>query len=526
MLMATHQGRQRKMKFALWAASLGAALTLSSGAARAQAPLPAGSTPPEAPHVEAPATAPAAPEASPPGELLSDEPGLSVPSFVRTPDKHNEAYSRLSDVPIGLQPFPERPRLLVELNDHFLSPGYLTEGIKLPTGEIVRPSLWIFGNEQFGYQFFDNRTTTKNASEFVERLDLFTQLNLSATERAFYAIRPFDKERYNKRIYTSYEFDRDTGVNGTNADIESLFFEGDFGEIFPNLDIYDTKMLDYGFSVGRQPLLIQDGLLINANQLDAVTVTRNTLNGHGNLNFRITGMYAWDRVHRNNDIYDPKASLFGLFTESDYQKSTINIDVVYVDSTPMTGSAFYAAASAIQRLELFDRNWNTSFHVLTSQPTNQQTSATGRGTLLFSQISLTPHGTADLIYATGFWAIDNYSSAARNPEVGGPLGQTGILFASPAFGRYGAPLNNQASDVAGGAIGYQILLDSTRKQLIFELGGRKDTNDVGQGAIGFGARYQQACGRHFIFLLDSFITKQEKVEDPGVGARAVLQIKF
>jgi hypothetical protein len=525
MLMATNQGRQRKTRISLWAASLGAALTLG-GATFGQEHAPAGPAQSEAPPAAAPAISEHVLYSAPPSELHADEPGLAVPSFVRTPDKHNEAYSRLSDVPIGLQPFAERPRLLVELNDRFLSPGYLTEGIQLPTGEIVRPSLWVFGTEQFGYQFFDNRTTTKNASEFVERLDLFTQLNLSATERAFFAIRPFDKERNNKRIYESYQFDKDHLVSGTNGDIESLFFEGDFGEIFPNLDIYDSKMLDYGFSVGRQPVLIQDGLLINANRLDAVTVTRNTLNGNGNLNFRATGMYAWDQVHRNNDIYDPKAQLFGLFTESDYQKTTVNIDLAYVDSTHTTGSAFYAAASAIQRLELFDRVWNTSFHVLTSQPTNHQTTATGRGTLLFSQVSMTPHGTADLIYVNSFWAIDHFSSAARNPEVGGPVGQGGILFASPAFGRYGAPLNNQASDVAGAAIGYQILLDSTRKQLIFEIGGRKDTNDIEQGAIGLGARYQQAFGRHCILLLDSFITKQEKIDDPGVGARAILQIKF
>ena len=64
-------------------------------------------------------------------------------------------------------------------------------------------------------------------------------------------------------------------------------------------------MLDYGFSIGRQPVLIQDGLLINADQLDAVTVTRNTLNGGDVLNFRTTGMFAWNQVHRNDDIYDP-----------------------------------------------------------------------------------------------------------------------------------------------------------------------------------------------------------------------------
>jgi hypothetical protein len=147
--------------------------------------------------------------------------------------------------------------------------------------------------------------------------------------------------------------------------------------------------------------------------------------------------------------------------------------------------------------------------------------------LLFAQVSTTPHGTADLVYLTGFWAIDEFSSAARNPEVGGPLGgQGGILFASPAMGRYGSPLNNNTTDVAGGAIGYQILLDGTRKQLLFEFAGRKDTNDVHEGQLGLGARYQQAFGQHSILLLDSFVTKTEDVGGLGAGARCIWQIKF
>jgi hypothetical protein len=159
-------------------------------------------------------------------------------------------------------------------------------------------------------------------------------------------------------------------------------------------------------------------------------------------------------------------------------------------------------------------------------PTNQETLATGRGTLLFGQASMSPHGSPDLIYATGFWAIDKFSSAARNPEVGGPLGQVGILFASPAFGRFGAPLNNQATRAVGGAIGYQLFLDQTRKQLIFELGARTNTDDgPAAGQIGFGARYQQAFCRHFIMILDSFVAKQEKF-DVASGARAILLIKF
>ena len=186
--------------------------------------------------------------------------------------------------------------------------------------------------------------------------------------------------------------------------------------------MYDTKLLDYGFSIGRQPLLIQDGLLINADRLDAISVTRNSLNGHGDLNSRTTAFFAWNQVHRNDDINDPSAYLFGLFTENDFKVSTVNVDLVYVNAGSITGSAFYAGASAIQRLEGLHNTWNSSFHVLTSQPTDHPDSSTGRGELLFAQLSMTPHSTPNLVYITGFWAIDQFSSAAPQPRGRRPAG--------------------------------------------------------------------------------------------------------
>ena len=93
---------------------------------------------------------------------------------------------------------------------------------------------------------------------------------------------------------------------------------------------------------------------------------------------------------------------------------------------------------------------------------------TGTGTLLFSEISWTPHGTEDLVYVNAFWAIDEYTSVARAPDAGGPLGRVGILFAAVALGRYDSPLSNQAQDVAGAAVGWQKLWDDGRKQLILE----------------------------------------------------------
>ena len=228
--------------------------------------------------------------------------------------------------------------------------------------------------------------------------------------------RPFDREvdgpNSSKRKYTEVDFQDGRFINGTNISPSTYFFEGDFGEIFPSLDLYDSKMLDYGFSVGRQPLLIQDGLLINADMLDGITVTRNTLNGYGNLNFRATGMFVWDEVHRNNDVYDPSAYLYGVFLESDYKESTVNADFVYVTRRIPREAQFFAGLSAIQRIHAFDASWNTSFHALVSAPAYQQTTAVGQGELLFAQASVTPTSSPNLLYTSVFWAFGNFSSAA------------------------------------------------------------------------------------------------------------------
>ena len=79
------------------------------------------------------------------------------------------------------------------------------------------------------------------------------------------------------------------------------------------------------------------------------------------------------------------------------------------------------------------------------------------------------------------------------------------------MGRYGPPLVNEASDVVGGSIGYQLFFDETRQQVIVELGGRNDTNGIDEGALAAGLRYQKAIGQHWIFLVDSFIGKRESL---------------
>ena len=112
-------------------------------------------------------------------------------------------------------------------------------------------------------------------------------------------------------------------------------------------------------------------------------------------------------------------------------------------------------------------------------------------------------------------------------QPGGALGRTGILFAAVGLGRYGAALGNRADNAAGGSLGYQKFFDGTRRQLIIELGGRKNTNDrvADSDAFAAGLRYQQAIGQHYVVRVDAFGAVREG-RDPAYGARLEWLTKF
>ncbi|MCG8450118.1 MAG: hypothetical protein MI725_11140 [Pirellulales bacterium] len=468
----------------------------------------------------------------------------AVPTLLTWPDEplghlfetllsteHDKLKTDLDEKPIGLQPTPDRPPLILELNESFLAPGFLNDGLELPTGAVWRPSLWVFGQFRSAIQYFENHGAGRPVVESAHRLDLFGQVNFSGTERLLIGLRPLDEEEAARREFVSHDFNNGTTIDGWNADFQTLFFEGDFGEIFPWLDPYDSRLLDLGFSIGRMPLLAQQGLLINEDLIDAVTITRNTLNGHGNLNLRTTGVYAWDNINRNSpttqpNTVDPGSQMVAILTESDFYHNTVNLDVAYAYGDPAFGDVLAFGASAIRRIHGYHNTYNTSLHVLASFPTRATTPFADQGELLFAQTSWTPHHTEDLIYLNAFLAIDQFTSPTRGPLMGGPLGQTGIVFAAPGVGRAGAPVPVRTNNTAGASLGYQLFFEHTRRQLILEVGGQKETKGPQNlGAIATVLRYQQACGQHLIWIWDGFVGKREGV-NVSQGTRAEILIKF
>ena len=80
-------------------------------------------------------------------------------------------------------------------------------------------------------------------------------------------------------------------------------------------------------------------------------------------------------------------------------------------------------------------------------------------------------------------------------------------------------------DLFGAVLEYQTFLGSKRRQLTVELGGRKDTNDIQQGAGAVGMRYQQAIGQRFVLRLDAFTTRHEE-RDTAHGGRLETLIRM
>lgn len=412
---------------------------------------------------------------------------------------------------------PERKTLFGE--NPFLGVGAITPGFESPTGAIWQPSLIVYGQYRTAVQTFNNGVD--EVSEWANRLDLFANYYLTPTERILFAVRPLDFDG----DFSGYRFGGNQGSGGVDAfnlEVRSLYFEGDFGEIFPRLDPDDSGNLDYGFSIGRQPVEFQDGIMINDN-FDAVGITRSSLFLLGSSATRITAMYGRNEIDRGDNVLDRGASIYGLFLSSDYEKSTYDVDLAYVDGSQESGGdGMYLGIAQTRRFGHINSTLRANF----SWALDEETPAISTGTLLTAQLSRTPTWNNDLIYLNLFAGIDDYTSAARDPSVGGPLGNIGILFAAIGLGDYGAPLGNRANEAVGAAVGYQHFLEADKsRQLIVELGGRASTGGGGGDALALGAQYQHALTDHTILVLGGFGLANED-RDAGYGARIEMRVKF
>lgn len=443
---------------------------------------------------------------------VAEHPELALP---------DNAIPILLDADLG-----PRPRPLIEWGEPLLGPGKLGKGFRSPTGAIWTPALWVFGSLRTGVNYLDNGDDRdgqpQEILEWASRLDLIANLQLTGTERLVVGFQPLHQDgRFSSYTYRP-ESDRGWS-DELNSQVTTLFFEGEFGQLFPTLDPTDRKRLDIGFAIGRQKIEFQDGIMFN-DQIDSIGLTRNSMKFKGISNWRATVLFGWNDIHRDNNIEDEDALVFGVFNEIDTRLSTIEADVAWVTSSSdygTPGDGLHWGLGSTQRFGF----WNTTLRVNGSEALDLASDAVSDGVLVFGQISTTPRGTHDVVYLNLFWGIDRYSSAARDPTAGGPLGQTGLLFAAVGLGRFAPALGNRADDSWGGAVGYQRFWDDERTQLVVEAGGRESTTAYGPGATAVGARLQRKLAQRWLLQLDAYVAWPDG-DERRTGVRSELQVSF
>ena len=213
--------------------------------------------------------------------------------------------------------------------------------------------------------------------------------------------------------------------------------------------------------------------------------------------------------------------MYALFTAIDAPVSTFNIDTIYVNdnATDGSGDAAYLGLAAIQRLRVLG-GISTAFRVNSSFALDSEIpgNVVGDGTFITGEFSFTPHGSEDIAYFNPYVAIGNFTQAGREAIVGGPLANTGVLFASPNLSTHGAEISPFVDDDVGFAVGYQAFWNGRRTNLVLELATKKDFAGSGNDSVALGYQLQQAIGQYFQIQIESFYTFNDIISD-GAGAR-------
>lgn len=404
--------------------------------------------------------------------------------------EESHSKSRLSNKPKPLRKehteLPERNPPIYEWNLPFLGPGNIISGFKSPTGAVWQPAFWVFGDFQTSAGIInDGINPTRQYVSAAANIN--GNLQLTPTERIVIGFTPLSQGGNLGTGLLHVDGQGTSFVNALNPNIQTLFFEGDTRQLFPGIDPDDKLGLDFGFAIGKQWISFQDGVMINDN-IQAIGITKDTIQipAIGTQDMRVTGLFGWADIRRNDTFPDPSAYLLAIFTETDFRKSTVDVDFSYVGSdnprdpfgVQRGGSGAFFGASSTQRFGAL----NTTFRVNTSSALDGTGTAVDNGALFTAEFSKTTEGSTNLLYANFFATAGDYTSAARSGQVGGPLERIGILFTPLAAGLAGSPIPGDANHAFGGALGYQMFF-GPRNQLTLEIGGKVGREFVDQSLI-------------------------------------------
>ena len=465
---------------------------------------------------------------------------LDPKAFGKDPVYEERAYDAAAQLDIyGGKRRVEKVRPLIELGGPLygegpLGPSYNLFGAK----NLVAPQLYVYGDWRTTAAANDNGA--KELAQIATRLNLDVDLKLTATERLHALVRPLDRNG----AFTRYEFggqerDRRRSANPqTDLNVDTLFFEGDAGQIASGL--MDKHMSwDLPFTFGLIPLVFQNGIWLDdafVGGAFAIPARNSRTLDISNVDFSF--FFGDDKVttasikDRNDKLDENGARIFGAATfvetlsgylEAGYgftQDTRENLDFDYHNATLAFTRRYGGLISNSTRIVY---NWG--------QNPERNLRQTADGFAILFENSLVTNLPSTLVpYANAFFGKDRPQSLARDAGAGGILKNTGLTFETD--GLTGFPkLDDTANDTFGGAVGVQYLF-SLNQQVVVEaatvqtIGG---PNKPGRAARGdqhaFGVRYQLPITNAWIFRSDGIWGWLDGADDVR-GIRFELRRKF
>jgi hypothetical protein len=439
------------------------------------------------------------------------------------PDETGKSPRHLNPNPTGVPP--------VELGIRMYDRGAYTPRATWLFGpkDPMHAGFMTYGDLRIAGDSYDNGNGKGKQDVVAARLNLDMDLALTPTERIHAFARPLDKNN----SFTRYVFsgtDKDKFIHNFDFDLDTLFFEGDAGQITGGL-MGKASTFDLPIVVGRMPFVAQNGVWIeDAFDGAAMSFTAKNIPSLDVSNYDIT-LFAANAQVTTAAAAGSKNGVYGFAGFADALKGYIEFGYGYLKAD--NGDLSYSNVTAAFTRRYKGRLSN-SIRVIDNfgQKGIPGQSKTADGLLVLVENSLTPkylplglgNQSNFVPYLNVFAGFNSPQSLARGGDSGGVLRNTGITFESDGMTAY-PTLDATARKSYGGALGLEYLGDLAH-QIIVEgsVVQRMSGNTLGS-QYGIGIRYQQPISPDLIIRFDAMKGWLQGQKDI-YGVRAELRLKF
>jgi len=481
------------------------------------------------------------PEMSPGVQQVANDPSAFQPDPRATntydPQQQIEIYGGKHNI--------DEPRPPIELGQKLYVEGPLDKNYNLVGPKnLVTPAFSVFGDWRTAYAY-NNNGPNKEVGQIATRLNLETDLELTATERIHALFRPFDQPNPGGEVAGEFTHVDVNGPNQTagsiplNATPRTFFFEGDLGSITAGLT-NKYQNYDLPFSVGLVPLFFQNGIWVNSALVGgAASITGRNSAALNISNMDVTFFSGFDEVttdaikNKDGTLVDTRLAAYGATAFIEANQGYWETGFGYIqDNRGLPNNASYADATIAFTKRYGD--WlSNSVRGVWSFGQNAQANgqSTANGFILLVENSLVSDKELVLVpYFNAFAGFGHPQSLMRNADAGGILFNTGIEFETD--GMTGFPnLDASGQDTYGGAAGVEYLFNLDQQIVLEAATVQVRTSDIEFGRLAdgpqysVGARYQRNLTKSLLFRTDVIYADEEHIGKIA-GIRAELRQKF